>query len=238
MMSENSFFTLENINNILDLTMNAPGNNLMTGEFLDQFVDIISEVKKTAENDNTIKGMIIHGSGRHFSVGADVESLVERTSCELSEIDKTGKMPESHIAQKNAFTYLCKLPFPVVSVVNGFCIGSGSEIAVNSDFRICEPTARAGQPESTFGILPALGGAARTAKICGLAEAIDAVMSGELFNSERAGSIGWADILCEKKQGYDTAVKLIEYISSSVSEFDHERTAEYIRSFKESEGIK
>lgn len=235
MMSENSFFTLENKNNILDLTMNAPGNNLMTGEFLDQFVDIISEVRKTADENKEIKGMIIHGSGRHFSVGADVTSLVERTSGELDEIDKTGKLPASHIAQKTAFTTLGKFYFPVVSVVSGFCIGSGSEIAINSNFRICEPTARAGQPESTFGILPALGGAARTAKVCGLAEAIDAVMTGELFNAEHAGAIGWADILCEKKKGYDTAVRLIEYISSSVSEFNPECTAEYIKAFTESE---
>lgn len=56
------------------------------------------------------------------------------------------------------------MPFPVVSA-GGFCIGSGSEIAAACYFRICEKNARIGQPESTFGILPA-----STVKICFAAE--------------------------------------------------------------------
>lgn len=233
-MSENSFFTLDNKDNILDLTMNAPGNNLMTADFIKGFVEIIAEVHRTASENCNIKGMIIHGSGRHFSVGADVTSLVERTSDELDEMARTGELPAGFTSQKNAFTSLSGFYFPVVSVVNGFCIGSGSEIAINSNFRICEPAARLGQPESTFGILPALGGIARTAKVCGLAEAVNMVMSGELFNSEYAGKTGWADILCEKKQGYDTAVRLINYIASTGAEFNPDRTADYISGFKSS----
>lgn len=230
MMSESAYFTLENRDNILDLTMNAPGNNIMTAEFISGFVNIVKEVHKTAAENSNIKGLIIHGSGRHFSVGADVTSLVERTSEELAEIERTGALPEGFTEQKDAFTSLSKFYFPVVSVVNGFCIGSGSEIAVNSNFRICEPAARAGQPESTFGILPALGGITRSAAICGLAEAVNIVMSGELFNAEHAGKTGWADILCEKKQGYSKAVALIEYISSKGS-FDPAKHAEYIDGF-------
>ncbi len=235
MMAENCFFNLENKDNILELTMNAPGNNLMTGDFIVQFVDTVSEIRKISEDSKDIKGLIIRGSGRHFSVGADVDSLVSRTSGELEEIDSTGSLPADFRAQKDAFTSLGKLPFPVVSVASGFCIGSGSEIAVNSHFRICEPSLRAGQPESTFGILPALGGISRTAKICGLAEAADLVMSGDLFNAEQALEKGWADILCDRKQGYETAVKLINFIGSCEGEFSADNCAEYIAAFTESE---
>lgn len=234
MMSESAFFTLENKDNILDLTMNAPGNNIMTADFMTGFVDIVKEVNKTAAENNNIKGLMIHGAGRHFSVGADVTSLLERTDAELSEYDKTGKIPEGHVIQKGSVLSFNKLKFPVVSVVNGFCIGSGSEIAVSAHFRICEPATRAGQPESTFGILPALGGITRSAAICGLSQAIDMVMSGELFTAEHAGKIGWVDILCEKKQGYGKAVALIEYINGTGS-FDPSKCAEYISGFLKSE---
>lgn len=234
-MSDNGFFILENKDNILDLTMNAPGNNLMTADFITGLVEAVDEIKKAAAESSNIKGLIIHGSGRHFSTGADVTSLVERTSAELAEMDRTGNLPEGYTAQKSAVTSLSGFYFPVVSVVSGFCIGSGSEIAVNSNFRICEPTARIGQPESTFGILPALGGIAHTAKVCGLAEAVNIVMTGELFNAEHAGEIGWADICCEKKQGYDTAVRLINYIQSTGSEFKAEDAAKYVRDFRKNE---
>ena len=234
MMSEQAFFTLENRDNILDLTMNAPGNNIMTADFMAAFVDIVKELHKTAAENSNIKGLIIHGSGRHFSVGADVTSLMDRSVAELAEMDRTGNLPEGFIVQKDAVTSFSKLNFPVVSVVNGFCIGSGSEIAVNTHFRICEPATRAGQPESTFGILPALGGITRSAALCGLSEAINIVMSGELFTAEHAGKIGWADILCEKKQGYSKAVSLIEYINSTGT-FDPSKRAEYISGFLASE---
>jgi len=235
MMGENSFFTLEIRDNILDFTMNAPVNNLMTGEFISGFIDAVEEAHRIADKNKNLKGIIIHGAGRHFSTGADVTSLVERTSAELDEMERTGNLPEGYYAQKNAITSLNKFSIPVVSVIGGFCIGSGSEIAVNTHFRICEPTSRLGQPESTFGLLPALGGIARTAKICGLASAIDSVMTGELFTCDYADETGWADILCEKKKGYDTAVRLINYIDSLGSDFDPECTAEYIFGFKGSE---
>lgn len=234
-MYENEFFTLENKDNILDLTMNAPGNNIMTAEFTDKFLAVVSEAHKVASENNDLKGMIIHGAGRHFCVGADVPSLLERTKADLTEIAETGKIPEFYYVQKNAVTSLSKFPFPVVSVVSGFCIGSGSEIAINSNFRIIEPTTRAGQPESTFGILPALGGITRTAVVCGLSEAINDVLSGMLYNAEYAEKIDWADILVEKKQGYSKAVALIDYIDSLGEEFDRVNTYKYVAGFLESE---
>lgn len=236
-MSENNFFTLENRDNIITLTMNAPGNNLMTGDFISDFIDTVSEIKFVVNKNQNIKGLIVRGSGRHFSVGADVNSLVSRTSDELSEIERTGDLPEGFKIQKEVFTSLGSFPFPTVSVVSGFCIGSGSEIAVNTNFRICEPTARAGQPESTFGILPALGGIARTAEICGLADAVGLVMSGDLLGADALSKIGWADIMCGKKAGYDTAVRFINYIDSTNCEFNIDKRMEYLNGFAESEKI-
>ena len=129
------------------------------------------------------------------------------------------------------FTFLRSLPFPVVSVVTGFCIGSGSEIAVNSHYRICEKNARVGQPESTFGILPALGGLARTIKLCGMSNAYRLVMSGELIPAETAYALGWADFLCGKKQGYAQAVALIDWISSHRAHFSDEDSLPLLRQY-------
>ena len=75
----NESFVLTEENGILTLTMGAEGNNLMTAAFLEGFENIMAEVEKRAAQGG-LKGMIICGSGRHFSVGADVPSLVQRTS--------------------------------------------------------------------------------------------------------------------------------------------------------------
>jgi len=232
-MDEKTLVLTEN-NGILTLTMNAPSNNLMTADFFVQYEAVMTEVEERAKSEH-IKGMVICGGGRHFSTGADVEALADRSSKESYD-DSTGTLPAGHIKQKHYFPFLRLLPFPVVSAVTGFCIGSGSEIAVNSHYRIIEKNARVGQPESTFGILPALGGVARTIDICGMQNAYELVMSGELITAERAYDIGWADIFAEKKQSVPEAEKLIEYISAN-EDFAPGRAKEIMSRYKESRGI-
>ena len=224
--------TLTEENGILSFIMEAPSNNIMSSAFLDKYEAVMSDVNERAYKGG-IKGMIIRGGGRHFSVGADVDALLER-SLKESYSDEDGILPASHVKQKSRFTFLRDLPFPVVSVVTGFCIGSGSEIAVNSHYRVIEKNARVGQPESTFGILPALGGVARNIEICGTRNAYELVMSGELIPAERAYEIGYADIFAEKKQGVNEAIALIDYISANYPVFYPEKYREYIAAYKQS----
>ena len=228
-MSETSGMILEEQDGILVLSMNMAGNNIMTADFLNEYEAVMAEIEEKAAK-GSYKGLIIKGAGRHFSVGADVDALADRSAKETYD-DSTGILPEGHIKQKHFFTFLRELPFPVVSVVTGFCIGSGSEIAVNSHYRIIEKNARVGQPESTFGILPALGGVARTIEICGIQNAYKLVMSGELIPAEEAYSLGWADIFADKKQGVPEAVSLINYISESTDKFVPSNYKEYIGSY-------
>ena len=228
-MSENSGMILEEQDGILVLSMNMPGNNLMTADFFREYEAVMAEIEEKAAN-GSYRGLIIKGAGRHFSVGADVDALADRSANE-SYNDADGKLPDGHIKQKHFFTFLRELPFPVVSVVTGFCIGSGSEIAVNSHYRIIEKNARVGQPESTFGILPALGGVARTIEICGIQNAYTLVMSGELIPAEEAFALGWADIFADKKQGVPEAVSLIDHISKSTDKFVPSEYKEYISSY-------
>jgi len=221
---------LNNENGILSVVMDAPKNNLMTTQFHEEFEAVMENVRAIAEGGG-IRGMIIRGGGRHFCVGADVDALKERTAKELYD-DAAGKLPESHVTQKRHFTFLRDLPFPVVSVVSGFCIGSGSEIALNCHYRVVEKGARIGQPESTFGILPGLGGIARTIELCGMKNAYELVMTGRLFPSEEACALGWGDILTDKKQGLAEAYSLIDFISEDCGEFSPADYRRYITLYK------
>ena len=221
---------LNNENGILSVVMNAPKNNLMTTRFHEEFEAVMEKVGVIAEGGG-IRGMIIRGGGRHFCVGADVDVLKERTAKEQYD-DAAGKLPESHIVQKRHFTFLRDLPFPVVSVVSGFCIGSGSEIALNCHYRVVEKGARIGQPESTFGILPGLGGIARTIELCGMKNTYELVMTGRLFPSEEACELGWGDILTDKKQGLTEAYSLIDFISEKCGEFSPANYRRYIGLYK------
>ncbi len=236
MENNNDFFILENKDDMLFLTMNAPENNLMTNEFFINFENIFEELEKKYSSDNKVKGLVITGAGRHFSVGSDLKSLFERTCTQSHPVETHKDLPAVHIRQKHAFTGLWDLPFPVVSVIKGFCIGSGSEMAINSHIRICESNARIGQPESALGIIPGLGGLARTAQVCGFSEALEMVFTGELITPDKAYEKSWADIVCEKKAGIQKAIDLINFIDSLDVQFDPEDVPEYINEFMNQEG--
>ena len=127
---------LECENGILILSMDMPVNNIMSADFLSEYERVMADIEQKAAS-GSYKGLIIRGAGRHFCVGADVDALLERSANENYD-DSTGVLPESHIQQKHFFTFLSELPFPTVSAVTGFCIGSGSEIAVNSTYRVID----------------------------------------------------------------------------------------------------
>lgn len=227
---EEQMFITEITDNVAFITMQAPQNNLMTAEFFVEYEKTMQDIEKLAEKGE-ISGVIISGKSRHFSVGADVQSLAERSMNDLQDMKSETDFSDSHIKQKHLVTFLHDLKIPVISAVSGFCIGSGSEIAINSHIRVCDKSARIGQPESTFGILPALGGIARTTEYLGLTTAFEIVMSGELLSAQQAYEIGWADILTEKKQALPTAKKLMNYILLQHEKYNPLSTACYISGF-------
>ena len=219
-------------NGVLVLSMQAPGNNIMTGAFFEEYEKAMESIKQR----NDLNGLIIRGSARQFSVGADVTALAERSSADLEQMKNDTDFPEGHIRQKGYFTFLHDLPFPVISVISGFCIGSGCEIADNSHIRICEPTARIGQPETTFGILPGLGGIARNVEICGLSITAEMVLTGKLISAQQAAEIGWADLLAAKKCGLNEAFALIQWITENEEQYDRKKTSFYISHYLQSKG--
>lgn len=114
MKQMHEWFPLTENNGIWTLTMNAPGNNLMTADFLDAYEITANEILTNAVNEK-IKGLIICG-GRHFSVGADVSALTERSAKELSNM-QTGNItiPETHLYQKKMVTSWKNMPFRLLA---------------------------------------------------------------------------------------------------------------------------
>ena len=131
MCDEREFFTLEKNDGILMLAMNAPNNNLMTDDFFSGYEYIMSEVASAAE-ESSIKGLVIHSGGRHFSVGADVNALSERSSAELTKMENENDIPKEHFKQKNCFTFLNELRMifsgELLSAEESYQIGWADEI--------------------------------------------------------------------------------------------------------------
>jgi enoyl-CoA hydratase len=234
---EHEFNTInfEVTDGICYLYLNNPPANIMTRQLFEEFSLAIDEIA-----DKDLAGLIIAGKGRHFSSGADVEMLRNEFSghTECTSFREFSNMPKGHVRDKKSILSLSELRYPVISVIKGFCIGSGFEIALSSWFRIFENGAIIGLPESTFGFLPALCGFTDTYELCGLSKALEIVLSGKLYNVSEMVDSGIVDFMTQKHEGMALAKEFIDYLKDNVKNYSISQRKQYIEGFNKSRGLK
>ncbi len=180
--------------NICIITLdNKPQNYLDNPEFVS-----LDELKNALKNSEA-KAIIIHGAGRHFSAGANIESIKEQiNSNNLENKIKRGKQ---------LLNYIQSLQIPILSAIEGVCFGGGLEIALSADIRIASKKALFAFPETNMSIIPGLNGIINTSKIAGQNVALEMVLSGDMVNAQTAKEIGIIDETCEPKTTFEAALQ-------------------------------
>lgn len=82
-------------------------------------------------------------------------------------------------------------PKPVISAINGLCMGGGFELSLACDLRIASPAVEAiGLPETRVGIFPGGGGTQRLPRVIGEARALEMILRGLTVTGEEAHRLG------------------------------------------------
>lgn len=125
--------------------------------------------------------VVIAGSERAFSAGADLTELREAT-------------PESalryYAGTGGVYERVAALPQPTIAAIRGWCLGGGFELALACDFRIAEAGATFGFPEVEIGILPSSGGTVRLVRAVGAARAKELMLLRRRLPAEEAHRLG------------------------------------------------
>jgi 3-hydroxyacyl-CoA dehydrogenase/enoyl-CoA hydratase/3-hydroxybutyryl-CoA epimerase/3-hydroxyacyl-CoA dehydrogenase/enoyl-CoA hydratase/3-hydroxybutyryl-CoA epimerase/enoyl-CoA isomerase len=92
------------------------------------------------------------------------------------------------------FSRISRLPFPTVALIDGNCMGGGTELVLSMDDRIVSsaPHTQVALPEVKIGIIPGWGGTQRLPRLIGLNPAIEMITSGESISAQKAVSVGFA----------------------------------------------
>jgi len=119
-----------------------------------------------ALHDDTIEAVVLTGSERAFSGGADVKEfgtpnagLEPRLSTVIDKLENSSK--------------------PVIAAIAGVCLGGGLELALGAHFRVARADAQIALPEVKLGLLPGAGGTQRLPRLVGLQRALDLIVSGD-----------------------------------------------------------
>lgn len=138
----------------------------------------LSQAVREAEVDGGVDALVIIGSGKVFSGGAEIrEFTVPPTEPRLPDL----------IDQIEACTK------PVVAAVNGVAFGGGFEVPLGCHFRLAGAEARFALPEVKLGLLPGAGGTQRLPRLIGLVKSARLIVSGEPIDAASAKALGAVD---------------------------------------------
>src|SRR5699024_1100088 len=84
---------------------------------------------------------------------------------------------------------------PIIALIEGACVGGGSEIALSCDIRFSSKTAFFGITPSKIGLIYGVSQTKRLVNTVGPSRAKDILFSGRLFEASEAYNIGFVDYL-------------------------------------------
>src|SRR5690554_2694119 len=108
----------------------------------------LGEQLKNALGDGSVQAIVLTGTGKFFSAGADIREFnTEKTRVEplLRDLISTIETADK----------------PIVAAINGTALGGGLELTLGCHGRIATKSATVGLPEVKIGILPGAGGTQR-----------------------------------------------------------------------------
>jgi len=132
----------------------------------------IVQALQRALADGTVQAIVLAGSERAFSGGADVKEF--GTPLALQEPRLPGVIAALEEASK-----------PVIAAISGVCMGGGLELALGAHFRVARADAQLALPEVKLGLMPGAGGTQRLPRAIGLAAALDMIVSGATMKAAK-----------------------------------------------------
>jgi 3-hydroxyacyl-CoA dehydrogenase len=150
------------------LRLDSPPVNSFGLELRRLIVDALAR----AEADPAVKAIVLIGSGKGFSGGADIREF---------GTPKSFAAPNLHSVLRT----IEDCSKPVIAAIHGVCMGGGVELALACHYRVATSDAQIALPEVKLGILPGAGGTQRLPRVVGVERALNMIVSGNPVRAEQ-----------------------------------------------------
>jgi 3-hydroxyacyl-CoA dehydrogenase len=143
------------------ITMDRPPVNSLGADLRTGLADAMDRAAADAE----VKAVVLTGTARAFSAGADV-----------TEFGTPKALREPNL--RVLIGLVEAMDKPVVAAIAGQCLGGGFELAMGCHFRVALADAQLGLPEVKIGLLPGATGTQRLPRLIGLEAALNMAVGG------------------------------------------------------------
>jgi len=138
-----------------------------------------------ALDDAAVKAIVITGTDRVFSGGADIR-----------EFNTPAALAEPNLLQ--LIDAVERSPKPVIAAINGVCMGGGLELSLGCSYRVATPDAALGLPEVKIGLLPGAGGTQRLPRAVGAELGLQMIVSGDPIPAAEALKHGLVERIVDR----------------------------------------
>lgn len=171
------------------VTINNPGKaNALTGAMLTELAEI-------AEAATEASALILTGTGKVFSAGADLDEA--RAGLATSDV------------WERLSGAIATLPCLTVAALNGTLAGGANGMVLACDLRIAVPSAKFFYPVMKLGFLPQPSDPKRMAALIGPARTKLILMAGQKITAEEAYAFGLVDRIVAPEDLMPTARELV-----------------------------
>ncbi|HNU11621.1 MAG TPA: 3-hydroxyacyl-CoA dehydrogenase NAD-binding domain-containing protein [Rubrivivax sp.] len=134
--------------------------------------------------DAAVQAIVITGSERAFSGGADVKEFGTPLATQEP------RLPAVIAALEGAAK-------PVIAAISGVCMGGGLELALGAHYRVARADAQLALPEVKLGLMPGAGGTQRLPRAIGLQRALEMIVTGATAKAEKFQGSALLDAIAE-----------------------------------------
>jgi len=149
-------------------------------------LELDRRVNELAAKKN-LRGLLLKSAKPgQFIAGADLNELGALAYATKDQVEP------ALVAGHELFGLISRLPFPTVSLIDGNCMGGGTEISLAMDYRLAAANSatKIGLPEVKVGIIPGWGGTQRLPRVVGVNQAIAMITGGEPISAQEAAKCG------------------------------------------------
>ncbi len=183
----------------------------------------LTELLQLFQMDDTVRVLVITGSGRAFCAGDDMTGRRREYGDDVRAL--VPDLPRGHHDPMSTYEALKTmsqavnvavraLDKPTIAAINGLAIQTGLTLALACDFKIASRDARLGSATLRFGLLPDEGGHALVIQHIGLAKALDFFMLKRIVTADEALELGLINEVVESDELMGRALELAEELAA------------------------
>jgi enoyl-CoA hydratase/carnithine racemase len=181
---------------IATITLNRPERlNTISGPMLAQ----LSAHLLQADKDESVRAIILTGTGRAFCAGLDVSAAQNRTGANAGHgsalSDEPAPVSVTLDLKSAPPVVLFNLDKPILCALNGAAAGYGLDTALGCDIRIMAQSAKLAPAFVKRGIVPESGGTWYLPRLLGWSKAAEIIFTGRTLESAECKALGLAEVV-------------------------------------------